>query len=92
MTINVVVARKRTIRVSANGTAGVIDSSNPVTLKPISSLTTTAAAVRLDALTDVVANNEVDGGTLVYDEATDKYIVKTLDLENTTGTLDGGNF
>lgn len=90
MVINVVVAKKRTIRVSSNGTAGVIDTSIPVTLKPTPALTT--AASRLDTLTDVVANNEVDGATLVYDESNDKYIVKILDLENTTGALDGGNF
>ena len=32
--INVVVARKRTVQVSTNATAGIIDSTTPVTLKP----------------------------------------------------------
>lgn len=86
---NVVVARKRTVQVSANGTAGIIDTSVPVTLKNNPSL---SAATRLDKLTDVVANSEVNGGTLVYEASTDKYVVKKLDLSDVTGDLDGGTF
>jgi hypothetical protein len=86
---NVVVSRKRTVQISANSTAGIIDTSTPVVLKnsPISS-----AATRLDGLTDVVANNETNGATLVYDASNDKYVVQKLDLSNVTGDLDGGTF
>lgn len=86
---NVVVSRKRTVHISANATAGVIDTSSPVVLKnnPVM-----GAASRLDRLTDVVANNEIDGATLVYDASTDTYVVQKLDLSNVTGDLDGGTF
>ena len=86
---NVVVSRKRTIQVSANATAGIIDTTTPVTLKNtgISSNIT-----RLDALNDVDATGEVSGATLVYDAGNDKYIVQKLDLTNDTGNLDGGTF
>lgn len=88
---NVVVARKRTIQVSANGTAGIIDTNVPVTLKNNTGFVT-SAATRLDKLADVVANNEVNGATLVYEASTDTYIVKKLDFSNVTGDLDGGTF
>lgn len=87
---NVVVARKRTIQVSANGTAGILDTTVPITLKnnPVIS----SGANRLDKLNDVVANAEVNGATLVYQSNTDTYIVKKLDLSDVTGDLDGGTF
>ena len=90
--VNVVVGRKRTIRVSANATAGVIDSTTPVTIKNTPSLTSTAASTRIDNLLDVNPIGETDGATLVYDASLDKYIVKKLDLSNVTGDLDGGVF
>ena len=88
--INVLVARKRSVQVSANATAGVIDTSTPVTLKPIPSIN--AGVDRLDKLVDVIANNESNGATLVYDSTNDKYVVKQLDLADVTGSLDGGSF
>lgn len=87
---NVVVSRKRTVQVSANATAGIIDTTTPVILKnnPILG----GAATRLDKLTDVAANTEIDGATLVYNSANDTYVVQKLDLSNVTGDLDGGTF
>lgn len=90
--VNVVVGRKRTIRVSANATAGVIDSTTPVTIKNTPSLTSVATSTRIDNLLDVNPIGETDGATLVYDASLDKYIVKKLDLSNVTGDLDGGVF
>ena len=90
--VNVVVGRKRTIRVSANATAGIIDSTTPVTIKNTPTLTTTGASTRLDSLLDVNPLGETDGATLVYDAAEDKYIVKKLDLADVNGDLDGGTF
>jgi hypothetical protein len=87
---NVVVARKRNVQVSANATAGIIDTSVPVTIKNNPSIT--SGISRLDKLTDVVANNESNGATLVYDASTDKYIVQKLDISNVIGDLDGGTF
>ncbi len=86
---NVVVSRKRTIQVSANATAGIIDTSSPVTIKNTPSVSTPN---RLDRLNDVVANTEVDGATLVYNSSNDTYVVQQLDLSNVTGNLDGGTF
>jgi hypothetical protein len=89
--VNVIVARKRDIRVSANATSGIIDTSSPVTLKPVPTITS-GGVDRLDHLKDVNANTETDGATLVYDSGNDKYIVKKLDLANVVGALDGGDF
>lgn len=87
---NVVVSRKRTVQISANATAGIIDTSTPVVLK--NNPVTIGASTRLDKLTDVVANTEVNGATLVYNAANDTYVVQKLDLSNVTGDLDGGTF
>jgi len=87
---NVVVSRKRTIQVSANATAGIIDTSTPVILKNTGM--SSGASTRLDTLNDVDATGEVSGATLVYDATNDKYIVQKLDLTNVTGNLDGGTF
>jgi hypothetical protein len=90
--VNVVVGRKRNIKVSANATAGIIDTITPVTIKNTPTLSGIGTSVRLDHLQDVVATAETDGATLVYEAATDKYIVKKLDLGDVNGTLDGGEF
>ena len=90
--VNVVVGRKRTVKVSANATAGVIDTTVPVTLKTVPYNGTGGGVSRLDKLQDVVANTEVEGATLVYQANTDTYIVKKLDLTDVTGDLDGGTF
>jgi len=41
---------------------------------------------KLASLTDVDASNPVDGATLVYDEASEKYVVEILPI------VDGGEF
>jgi 4-hydroxyphenylpyruvate dioxygenase-like putative hemolysin len=89
--INVVVGRKRTVQVSANATAGIIDTSAPVTIKNIQTVGG-GGITRLDKLTDVVANGEVDKATLVYDALTDKYVVKKMEFTDISGDLDGGTF
>jgi hypothetical protein len=80
--VNVIVARSRNIKVSSNATAGILDSSTPVTIKSTSGST---SITRLDSLVDVNASNETDKATLVYDSLTDTYVVKQMDL-------DGGTF
>jgi hypothetical protein len=80
--VNVIVARPRNIQVSSNATAGVLDSSTPVTIK---NSVSTNGITRLDSLVDVNASNETDNATLVYDFETDTYVVKQMDL-------DGGTF
>jgi hypothetical protein len=80
--VNVIVARPRNVKVSSNATAGVLDSSTPVTIKNNPSI---SGITRLDSLVDVNASNETDNATLVYDFETDTYVVKQMDL-------DGGTF
>jgi hypothetical protein len=86
---NVLVARKRDIKVSMNATAGIVDSNIPVTLKQTQTL---VGPNRLDRLLDVDATGEIENATLVYNADTDKYVVKKLDFANVTGSLDGGIF
>jgi hypothetical protein len=87
--INVIVARKRDIRVSANATSGVIDTTTPVTIKPVPTVTS-GGVDRLDHLKDVDASTELDGATLIYDAANDKYVVRKIDFGNVS--LNGGDF
>jgi hypothetical protein len=48
---------------------------------------------RLDRMKDVVEGMmPEDGSTLVYDQETDKYEVKKLELSDIEADLDGGNF
>ena len=77
---NVVVRSTRPIGVSVNIPA----PSTPITLK---NTIQTDINRRLDTLTDVTPDtaNTQSGSTLVYDSATDKYVVKILDI-------DGGTF
>ena len=89
--VNVVVGRKRTVQISANATAGIIDTSTPVVLKN-NPYVGAGGVSRLDRLNDVVANAEVNGATLVYNAADDTYVVKKLDLSDVTGSIDGGIF
>lgn len=91
MTINVIVGKKRTIQVSANGTSGIIQTNTPVTLKPFPVLSL-SKDMTIDAMTDVDPSNKTEGATLVYSSNNAKYVVKSLDLSYTTGSLDGGNF
>lgn len=87
--VNVVVSRKRTVQISTNATAGIIDTTTPVVIKnnPV-----IGGVTRLDKLADVVANAEINGATLVYNAANDTYVVQKLDISNVTGDLDGGTF
>jgi hypothetical protein len=88
--VNVVVSRKRNVKVSTNATAGVIDTTIPVTLKntPIIS----SGLDTIDELRDVGLSQRTDGSTLIYDNTTDTYQVKHLDFGNIDGDLDGGVF
>jgi hypothetical protein len=84
--VNVVVATKKAIRVTANTTGETIQSSTPVTLKNTLNLNASGSSSRLDALADVLEPDiPTDGATLVYNSNTDIYEVKELDL-------DGGSF
>lgn len=88
---NIIVAKKRIVNVSANGTGGVIDSTTPVTIKAGTSVG--GGSSRIDAMSDVIPTGEVDGATLVYDPNIGKYVVRKLTLDDLSGgALDGGTF
>lgn len=87
--VNVVVSRKRNVKVTTNATAGVIDTTVPVTLKTVPYITGTT---RLDHLLDVNASTEAEGAVPVYEADTDTYVVKQVSLSNVIGDLDGGVF
>ena len=90
-TTNVIVASKREVQVSSNGTAGIIDSTSPVTLINIPTLVSMGAE-RLNQLTDVDTSNKIQGATLVYDSSNNNYVVTRLDMQYITGGLQGGTF
>jgi hypothetical protein len=83
---NIVVAKKRNIRVSTNATAGVLNSTTPVTLKN----TPTVTATRLENLQDIDFSKEVDGAALVYNANTNLYEFQTINANVTD--IDGGTF
>jgi hypothetical protein len=87
--VNVVVSRKRNIQVSSN-TAGVIDTTVPVTLKNVPTLVNGVDTI--DELHDVNLAQRNDGSTLVYDAPSDTYVVKKLEFVDIVGDLDGGIF
>lgn len=89
---NIVQSKKINVKISANSTSGVLNSTTPVTLKNTPSLKV-GGVDRLDHLTDVTASGETDGAVPIYDSASDKYIVKKIDLGvDVSGSLDGGTF
>jgi len=67
---------------------GQIRAGNPVT---VSSLPIPPTR-RLDALSDVDASTEVEGGVPVYHVQGDKYVVEALNLSSDITEIDGGSF
>ena len=92
MTTAIKVRTQNIAKVSINATAGTITSTNPITIKNITSTGSIPLPGRLDQLTDVYAANEIDKATLVYDASTDRYIVKQIEFTEIDGPLDGGTF
>ena len=93
LNVNVLVAKKRSVHVSTNATAGVIDTTVPVTIKTIPVLSQIGSGPgTLESLSDVVAVNETTGDTLVYDSTSKTWIAQPLDISNITGNIDGGTF
>ncbi len=88
--VNVVVSRKRNVRISTNATAGAIDTTTPVTLKNIPTIA--SGVDTIDELRDVGVSQRSEGSTLVYDVTTDTYQVKQLTFGFIDGDLDGGVF
>ena len=73
-------------------TNGIVSTYSPITLKNVPTLASMNGAVKLTQLTDVDSVAAANGDTLVFHSDTNKYVVEKLDIENTTGTIDGGTF
>lgn len=83
---NVVVSRQRNIQISTNATAGIIQTSVPVTLQNVPTLI--SGQMSVENLTNVDSTNEQDGSTLVYHANTKTYVVEPLLIS----AVDGGTF
>jgi len=90
-TTNVIVAKQKTVQVSANATMGIIDSTSPVTLVNTPTLLSVGAEL-LEQLKNIDSSNKVEGSTLVYETSNTTYVVKQLDMDYVTGGLHGGTF
>jgi hypothetical protein len=88
--VNVIVSKQRQVKVSANNTAGIIQSITPVTLKNFSSLS--SSITNLEDLKDVDASQKTDGSTIVYNVTDSKYHVQKLEFTQIDGPVDGGTF
>jgi hypothetical protein len=88
--VNVIVGKQKQVKVSANNTAGIIQSFVPVTLKNFSSLT--SSITNLEDLKDVDASQKTDGSTVVYNVSDSKYHVQKLNFSEISGSVDGGTF
>jgi hypothetical protein len=86
---NVVVANKKEFQVSTNANSGLIDSTTPVTLKTIPTVSV-GGVERLDHLKDVDVLGESNGAILTYDGDTQKWIAQQINFGK--ASLDGGNF
>jgi len=87
---NVVIAKEKAIQVkNESDTVNTVGYVQPVNLRVNPLLSNIE---RLDLLQDVDASNEIDGSTLVYNLATDTYVVKYIDFKYVTGNVHGGTF
>ena len=89
----------KTIKIVVNqANTGQLITKQPATT--VEGMPVTPTQGRLDQLTDVDPQGEIEGATVVYDANTDTYIVKKLDFEDIEGDpgdidlteVDGGNF
>jgi hypothetical protein len=85
---NIVVARQRNIQVSTNATGGIIQTTVPVTLQSVPTLSSANTRLKLEDLIDVDVGSEVEGATLVYHANTDSFVIEPATIDK----IDGGTF
>ena len=71
------------VRVNVGASGGVVGS--PMSANTITLTNSALGKKNISELEDVNDNIEVDGGTLVYDAASEEYVLQALEL-------DGGTF
>lgn len=71
-----------------------VPSSNPRIVSTVAtgSKRVTSAKIEQLANVDIVTNGLEDGYTIIYDEATGKWVSKELSAEVTLTSLDGGTY
>ena len=90
---NVVVAKTKTIKVSSNATAGIINTSVPVVLKNNPTIISGGGGVSsVENLLDVNVVSKITGATLVYDAGTNTYLIEPLNFSDIVGNIDSGTF
>lgn len=85
MALTATVARSPVLTVKVSTGGGLQQTAAPLTIQNISK------SNRLDTLADVDASSEIDGGFLVYDAPSDKYVIRQFALDPAV-VLDGGSF
>ena len=91
--ISAVVVKHKTINavVSKKANLGTINTDVPVTLKNVPTIIS-GGATSFDELNDVNLQQRTDGSVPVYDQPTNTYVVKHLQLSEIDGGFDGGTF
>ena len=89
---NVVVAKTKTIKVSSNATAGIINTSVPVVLKNNPTIISGGGVSSVENLLDVNVVSKITGATLVYDAGTNTYLIEPLNFSDIVGNIDSGTF
>ena len=87
--VNVVVTKPRNVKVSTNATAGIINTSTPVTLKNTPTLIS-GNNLALENLLDVSVVSKTNGAVPVYDSVTNKFLIEQFTV--TDVNVDGGTF
>lgn len=84
-----VLISKKSPTITISQKNGVIESTSPFSLH---SGVSSGGVKRLSNLEDVVEIDKLNGSVLVYDSATDNFILSKLEGKNIIGDIDGGDF
>lgn len=74
-------------RIKVNPVDGILQPTTPITLR-----NQTLQITSLEDISDVAVVDRVEGATVVYNSAVNRYEIKLLDGDFITGTIDGGTY
>jgi hypothetical protein len=77
-------------KVVVNNIGGTLTAASPFTIK--NEIGENIAIAAVDQLVDVSIVDKSNGSIIIWNADTNKYEVKPLTFENTSGTLNGGSF